>query len=76
LSHALKVESESARALVVVTPGGFERMFEEGGTRWARSSPPLPRSRTTSPSGRATAPAATSRQRDADLRARSQPTDN
>jgi quercetin dioxygenase-like cupin family protein len=29
--HAFKVESESARALVVVTPGGFERMFEEGG---------------------------------------------
>ncbi|MDQ3850258.1 MAG: cupin domain-containing protein [Actinomycetota bacterium] len=31
--HAFKVESERARALVVVTPGGFfERMFEEGGT--------------------------------------------
>jgi quercetin dioxygenase-like cupin family protein len=29
--HAFKVESESARALVIVTPGGFERMFEEGG---------------------------------------------
>lgn len=29
--HAFKVESERARALVIVTPGGFERMFEEGG---------------------------------------------
>ncbi len=29
--HAFKVESESARALVIVTPAGFERMFEEGG---------------------------------------------
>jgi hypothetical protein len=29
--HAFKVESEGARVLVVVTPGGFERMFEEGG---------------------------------------------
>ena len=31
VAHAFKVESESARALVIVTPGGFERMFEEGG---------------------------------------------
>ena len=29
--HAFRVESDGARALVVVTPGGFERMFEEGG---------------------------------------------
>jgi quercetin dioxygenase-like cupin family protein len=29
--HAFKVEPGGARALVVVTPGGFERMFEEGG---------------------------------------------
>jgi quercetin dioxygenase-like cupin family protein len=29
--HAFKVVSERARALVIVTPGGFERMFEEGG---------------------------------------------
>ena len=29
--HAFRVESESARALIVVTPAGFERMFEEGG---------------------------------------------
>lgn len=30
--HAFKVESETARALVVVTPGGFEEMFAAGGT--------------------------------------------
>ena len=45
MPHAFKVESESARALVVVTPGGFERMFEEGGTRWAQfvaAAPALP----------------------------------
>ncbi|MGB8004815.1 MAG: quercetin 2,3-dioxygenase [Gaiellaceae bacterium] len=29
--HAFKVESATARALVVVSPGGFELMFEEGG---------------------------------------------
>jgi quercetin dioxygenase-like cupin family protein len=29
--HTFRVESEGARALVVFTPGGFERMFEEGG---------------------------------------------
>jgi quercetin dioxygenase-like cupin family protein len=29
--HAFKVQSETARALVVVTPAGFERMFEEAG---------------------------------------------
>jgi quercetin dioxygenase-like cupin family protein len=31
VAHAFRVESATARALVVVTPGGFERMFEEGG---------------------------------------------
>lgn len=31
IPHAFKVESESARALVLVTPGGLERMFEDGG---------------------------------------------
>ena len=30
--HAFREESERARALVVITPGGLERMFEEGGT--------------------------------------------
>jgi uncharacterized cupin superfamily protein len=38
--HAFKVESDSARALVVVTPGGFERMFEEGGVPAADSAGP------------------------------------
>jgi hypothetical protein len=38
--HAFKVESESARALVVVTPGGFERMFEEGGVPASESADP------------------------------------
>jgi quercetin dioxygenase-like cupin family protein len=38
--HAFKVESESARALVLVTPGGFERMFEEGGVAAAESAEP------------------------------------
>jgi quercetin dioxygenase-like cupin family protein len=38
--HAFRVESESARALVVVTPGGFERMFEEGGVSAAESAGP------------------------------------
>jgi quercetin dioxygenase-like cupin family protein len=30
--HAFKVLPGGARALVIVTPGGFERMFEAGGT--------------------------------------------
>ncbi|MGH2614811.1 MAG: cupin domain-containing protein [Thermomicrobiales bacterium] len=29
--HAFTVQSPSARALVIVTPGGFEQMFVEGG---------------------------------------------
>ena len=29
--HTFKVESEGARALLIFTPGGFERMLEEGG---------------------------------------------
>ncbi|MGE5858294.1 MAG: cupin domain-containing protein [Solirubrobacterales bacterium] len=40
VAHAFKVESESARALVVATPGGFERMFEEGGVPVADSADP------------------------------------
>lgn len=36
--HAFKVESEKARALILVTPGGFERMFEEGGIPLAEAS--------------------------------------
>jgi len=38
--HAFRVESESARALVFVTPGGFERMFEEGGVSVSESPEP------------------------------------
>ena len=38
--HAFKVESERARALVVVTPGGFERMFEAGGVPASDSDEP------------------------------------
>jgi quercetin dioxygenase-like cupin family protein len=41
VAHAFKVESERARALVIVTPGGFERMFEEGGVpAWTSAEPP------------------------------------
>jgi quercetin dioxygenase-like cupin family protein len=38
--HAFKVQSESARALVLVTPGGLERMFEEGGVPASESAEP------------------------------------
>jgi quercetin dioxygenase-like cupin family protein len=38
--HAFKVVSETARALVVVTPGGFERMFEVGGLPVTDSTDP------------------------------------
>ena len=38
--HAFKVESETARALVVVSPGGFERMFEVGGVPASESPEP------------------------------------
>jgi quercetin dioxygenase-like cupin family protein len=38
--HAFKVESQGARALVMVTPGGFERMFEEGGVPATQSTEP------------------------------------
>lgn len=38
--HAFKVESESARVLVLVTPGGFERMFEVGGVPVSESPQP------------------------------------
>lgn len=40
VAHAFKVESETARVLVVVTPGGFERMFEEGGVSLQESPEP------------------------------------
>ena len=38
--HTFKVESEHARALIVVTPGGFERMFEVGGVPLSASPEP------------------------------------
>jgi quercetin dioxygenase-like cupin family protein len=38
--HAFKIESKQARALVVVTPGGFERMFEEAGVPADTSTEP------------------------------------
>lgn len=40
IPHAFKIESERARALVVITPGGFERMFEEGGVPASESPEP------------------------------------
>src|SRR5919108_6040817 len=40
IPHAFKVESERARALVVVAPGGFERMFDEGGVPLTESAEP------------------------------------
>jgi quercetin dioxygenase-like cupin family protein len=38
--HTFKVESQSARALILVTPGGFERMFEVGGVPVSESPEP------------------------------------
>ena len=38
--HAFKIESERARALVMVTPGGFEEMFEVGGVSVEESPQP------------------------------------
>jgi hypothetical protein len=38
--HSFKVESERARALVMFTPGGLERMFEEGGVPAGASTEP------------------------------------
>jgi quercetin dioxygenase-like cupin family protein len=38
--HAFKVVSETARALVLVTPGGFEEMFVVGGTPAAGTAAP------------------------------------
>jgi quercetin dioxygenase-like cupin family protein len=38
--HAFKVESDAARALVIVSPGGFERMFEVGGVPLSHSTEP------------------------------------
>lgn len=38
--HAFKVESDTARILVLVTPGGFERMFEVAGVPLSESAEP------------------------------------
>jgi quercetin dioxygenase-like cupin family protein len=38
--HTFKVESDSARAPILVTPGGFERMFEVGGVPVSESAEP------------------------------------
>ncbi|MDQ3645288.1 MAG: quercetin 2,3-dioxygenase [Actinomycetota bacterium] len=38
--HTFKVESDTARILVLVTPGGFERMFEVGGVPLSESAEP------------------------------------
>ncbi|WCB91767.1 hypothetical protein DSM104299_00444 [Baekduia alba] len=38
--QAFSVESESARALIIFTPGGIERMFEDGGVPVAESAEP------------------------------------
>ena len=38
--HAFRVESERARALVLMTPGGFERMFEGGVPAAGSAQPP------------------------------------
>jgi quercetin dioxygenase-like cupin family protein len=40
IGHAFRVESEKARALVIVIPGGLERMFEEGGIPVGESADP------------------------------------
>jgi hypothetical protein len=38
--HTFSVESESARALLIFTPGGLERMFEEGGVPAGEAAEP------------------------------------
>ena len=38
--HSFRVESEGARALIIFTPGGGERMFEEGGVPAGESAEP------------------------------------
>jgi hypothetical protein len=40
MPHAFRVESATARALVIVTPGGFEQMFVEGGIPVSTSPTP------------------------------------
>jgi Cupin domain len=38
--HTFRVESEGARALLIFTPGGLERMFEDGGMPAGESAEP------------------------------------
>jgi hypothetical protein len=38
--HAFTVQSPTARALVIVTPGGFEQMFAEGGVPAGETTAP------------------------------------
>jgi mannose-6-phosphate isomerase-like protein (cupin superfamily) len=40
--QAFSVESDSARALIIFTPGGLERMFQDGGVPAAESAEPPP----------------------------------
>lgn len=40
IPHAFKVRSATARALVLITPGGFEEMFVAGGVPLAESAEP------------------------------------
>ena len=40
IAHTFKVESEHARGLILVTPGGFERIFEVGGLPVSESPEP------------------------------------
>ncbi len=41
VAHAFKVQPGGARALLLLTPGGFERMFEEGGVSTSQSEEAL-----------------------------------
>jgi quercetin dioxygenase-like cupin family protein len=47
--HTFRVESEGARALVIFTPGGLERMLEEGGVPAGESAERASRSTTWRP---------------------------
>jgi hypothetical protein len=47
--HTFRVESEGARALVMFTPGGLERMYEEGGVPAGESAKRASRSTTWRP---------------------------
>src|SRR5215211_9416605 len=40
VAHAFTVQSPSARALVIITPGGFEQMFVDGGVPASETTEP------------------------------------